>query len=155
MTLRVSTKFKALILGPTAFETIFNGGCILVYSGAQPASADAAATGTLLARITANGLPWSAGGSDGGLSFERSNGVVRKLAAQPWTLTAIATGTAGWFRMVGPLEDTGGQSYAAPRLDGVVGNTSLAQLVLQNTALTSGDTRDIPQFLYSIPPLGA
>lgn len=155
MTLRVSTKFKDLILGPTAFETIFNGGRILVYSGAQPTSADAAIAGVLLGQITANGLAWAAGGSDGGLTFERSNGVVRKAAAQPWKLTVSATGVAGWFRLVGRLEDSGGQSYAAPRIDGSVGTSSLAQLVLGNPSLTAGDVRDIPQFLYSIPPLGA
>lgn len=155
MTLRVSTKFKELILGPTAFETVFNGGRILVYSGSQPANADFAATGTLLGQITNEGQAWTAGGSAGGIEFARSGAWVTQAAAQSWRLVVTASGTAGWFRLVGKNADSGGASYAAPRIDGAIGTNGATELTLESTTLTAGQNIAVQQFLYTLPPLGA
>jgi hypothetical protein len=153
MTLQVSTKFKERILGRESFEDIFNGGRILIYSGAQPGSADMPATGTLLGQVTANGATWYPNGAGGGLTFTRSGAFVAKSVAQTWLLEHQAAGVPGWFRLVGPDVDDGGLSYAVPRLDGGVGNTGLAQLVLSNLSFTPGTVVPIQQFLYTIPPI--
>lgn len=155
MTLRVSTKFKELLIGPTAFESIFNGGRILVYSGTQPVNADLAAEGTLLGQITNEGQAWTPGGSAGGLQFSRSGAWVTQGVGQDWRLVVSASGTAGWFRLVGPDNDAGGTTYAVPRIDGVVGSNGATELTLDSTALTAGQSITVQQFLYTLPPLGA
>lgn len=155
MTVRVSTGFKGLILGPTAFDAIFNGGRILVYSGAPPASPDLAATGTLLGEITAGGLPWVANGVQGGLQFVRSGMWVLKDPAQGWRLRATANGVAGYFRLVGKAIDTLDESTIAARIDGVIGAGGAADLVLADTTLVAGTSTPVQSFLYSISPLGA
>lgn len=66
---------------------------IKVYSGAQPATADAAETGTLLVTFTCADP-----------AFAASVNGVKDLNANPdLTSTAVATGTAGWAR----CEDSG------------------------------------------------
>lgn len=54
MTLRVSTGLRNHIAQSGSLKRGLQNGSLLLYSGAQPSSADAAATGTLLARITDN-----------------------------------------------------------------------------------------------------
>lgn len=70
-----------------------------VYTGGQPASAQDAATGTLLGTVT--GITWGAGAA----------GVASRTASD--TVVAAATGTAGWGR----FRNTGDTL----RMDGVVG----------------------------------
>jgi hypothetical protein len=150
--IQVSTKFKELILGANSFESIFNGGRILVYSGSKPSTADMPASGTLLGQITADGETWFPDGVAGGLTFSRSSVYAMKLAAQPWKLVKSAAGTAGWFRLVGPVEDPGGLSYSHPRIDGSVG-VSGTDLVLQSTNFIPGGIVPIDQFYYTILPI--
>lgn len=54
MTLRLSTALRNAILNKGSVADSLTGGKIKVYSGAQPATADAAPTGTLLAVISDN-----------------------------------------------------------------------------------------------------
>lgn len=155
MTARVSSKFKELILGPNSFESIFNGGRIVVYSGAQPASADYAASGTALATITTAGDAWAPNGSAGGLVFTR-DGVIVSCATSPgWRMVVSVAGTAGWFRLYGKAEDAGFTSSSAPRVDGAIGTGGLVELVLESTALTAGQNSAVSSFIFTIPPLGA
>lgn len=65
----------------------FDSGTLVIRTGAQPASADDAASGTLLVTIT---LPADAFAA-------ASAGVAAK--AGTWSGAAVATGEAGWFRM--------------------------------------------------------
>ena len=154
MTLIVSTNFKEQILGPTAFETIFNGGRILIFSGPQPVSADYPQQGTLLGQITANGDAWVANNVAGGLLFDRNGPWVSKSATQTWRLKVDTSGVAGWFRLVGKSVDNGAGSIAAPRIDGKVGSGGLVELTLGSTSLVAGQNIPVQQFLYSIPPIG-
>jgi hypothetical protein len=50
--IRLSTALRNNIVGSTGVAASFAGGVIDVYSGTQPATADAAATGTLLGRVS-------------------------------------------------------------------------------------------------------
>lgn len=52
MTVRLSTALRNNLAGPTGFATTFANGVIDIYSGTQPATADAAVTGTLLGTVT-------------------------------------------------------------------------------------------------------
>ena len=52
MTIRLSTALRNNLVGSTGVAASFTGGVIDVYSGTQPATADAAATGTLLGRVS-------------------------------------------------------------------------------------------------------
>ena len=155
MTLRVSTRYKEMILGPNAFEDIFDGGRILVYSGTQPGSANNAATGTLLAQVTNLGLLWSPGGSSAGLNFSRDGAWVLASPSQSWRLLVSVAGTAGWFRLVGPAADDGSASFVLPRIDGAIAASGAAEMLLSDTALVSGASMPVQQFLFSLPPLGA
>ena len=52
MTVRLSTGSRNGLAQGLGFGGMFNGGRIEIYSGSQPATADAAATGTLLGTVT-------------------------------------------------------------------------------------------------------
>jgi hypothetical protein len=254
MTLRLSTSLRNHVLSGGSLKDTLQGGKILIYTGSQPATADAAPTGTLLATITdasgshtaevlASGTVTLAGSSgsvtaltvDGiaiidaavpfnstltqtavdlalavnnaasdpeysatssgaivtikakrgsgagpngfvvdatcttmtstdvnlsggvtavnGLNFGvAAAGVLPKLAAQTWSGIAGATGTAGWFRFVGAVADSGAldSSETEIRLDGAI-STSGAQLNMSSTSITSGATQTISSFPITLP----
>ena len=54
MTLRFSPALQNFIAEKGSWKTAFDNGSIVIYSGSQPATADLAVTGTLLATITSN-----------------------------------------------------------------------------------------------------
>lgn len=102
MTLRLSTGTRNGLVGGLGFAGMFNRGYGEIYTGAQPASADALKTGTLLGVISAASLP------------------LTKETPAAGTLT-LATGAAGSINTV-----TVGGLNIIP--DGTVPyNTSLAQ----------------------------
>jgi len=70
-----------------AASVVADSGVIEFRTGAQPASANDVASGTLLATIT---LPATAFGASSGGSAAK---------AGTWQATVIAAGTAGWARM--------------------------------------------------------
>ncbi|GHG09850.1 hypothetical protein [Streptomyces hydrogenans] len=108
-----------------------NAGTIKIYTGSQPATADTAASGTLLATFTL--------GSPG---FGNASGGTITLNGTPLTVAAAATGTAGWFRMA----TSGGSSI----LDGSVG-TSGQQINLNTTSITSGVNVTITSGTITMP----
>lgn len=94
---------------------------IKIYTGAQPADADDAESGTLLATLTCNDP-----------AFAAASGGTKALDVSPAvSAAASATGTAGYFR----LEDSAGVNI----LDGACG-TGSGELDLDNTSITSGQT---------------
>lgn len=153
MALQVSTKFKELILGANSFASIFNGGRILIYSGAQPTTADHAVQGTLLAQVTTDGDSWVQGGA-GGLVFEQYGAWVTKAVSAAWRLKATVAGTAGWFRLVAEATDPGTLSYSHARIDGAIGAGGTAvQMVLEDPVLTSSTNIPVQQFSFTFPPV--
>lgn len=85
MTTRLDNTLRSVMADAAATE--FAGGTIDIYSGSQPASAEDAATGTLLCTVD---LPNPA--------FDAAvDGVASKTGS--WYGVAVADGTAGWFRM--------------------------------------------------------
>jgi hypothetical protein len=107
-------------------------GTIKIYSGTQPATADTALSGnTLLATITCSAT-----------AFGSASSGVATLAGVPLSATAVATGTASFFRAA----DGGGTTVC----DGSVG-TSSADLVLNTTSITSGNTVQITSWTVTVP----
>lgn len=149
MTVRLSTGLRTALAGTAGFAETFANGIIEVYTGSQPASADAAVTGTLLGTITLNSGAFTPGTSTNGLTFaSAASGAVAKSGV--WSMTAIAAGTAGWFRLKGNGVDAGGVSTTLPRLDGSCA-VSGGDLNLSNIALVIGTPVTVDSFTFTIP----
>lgn len=129
---------------------IFKFGIIKIFTGSQPTSADDAETGTLLVTITQNSGAFTPGTEANGLLFgEVAAGILQQEAGQVWSGVAVATGTAGWFRVYDNAAVTGA-STTEPRMDGAVSTTG-AQLNMSNTAITSSGTTTIDAALITQP----
>ncbi len=108
-----------------------NAALLRIYSGTQPATADTAVGGTLLAELTM-GTP-SFGASD-------TEGVVT-AGAITQDSSANATGTAVYFRIV----QSNGTTCV---LDGACG-TSGAELNLVSTSITSGQPVQVTSLVWT------
>lgn len=129
MTVSFSTGMVAAVLETASYKDALAGTVLRIYSGAVPADADAAIGGaTLLCEVTYNGSP---------VTLERNGRVLRKPPAALWSGTNVATGVASFFRQV-PAADDGAASSTAVRVQGTVGLTSASDMVLVDTALSSG-----------------
>jgi hypothetical protein len=125
--IRLNTALRNSILD-NAVGIGLSAGDLVVYTGAQPATADLAASGTLLVTINiASGLTVAAAGTFG-LSAASESGV------------ATATGTAGWGRF----------TDATDRVDGTVG-TSGTDYIIDNAAITNGATVTLTQLDITMP----
>lgn len=88
-----------------------------------------------------------------GLLFgDSADGRLVKRSDQVWSGVAGATGTAGWFRLVGAVADAGSadSSEVFHRLDGSIA-TSGANLNMSNTNIVSGATQTIDTFALTEP----
>lgn len=124
---------------------IFKGGRINVYTGSQPATANDAASGTLLFTITKNG--------DGVTGLELVNsatGTASKPSTDTWSGTAVASGTAGWFRFYEAGDNPAAASTSAARLDGAVA-TSGGQMTVTSTSVVAPAVQTINEFTLVQP----
>jgi hypothetical protein len=108
----------------TSLNTLINtGSTIEIRSGTRPANPDTTATGTVLATIVLKDPP-----------FNSANGVL--TINDPDAVTATASGTAGWFRLLNASD--------AAILDGSVSATGGGgDLQLATTSITTGLSVDI------------
>lgn len=107
-------------------------GEIRIYTGTQPATGDTAVAGTLLATVI---LAKPAFGNS-------ASGTA--TATDPAPVTAVATGTAGWFRVT--------DSAGAGVFDGSCTATGGGgDMTLATTSLSSGLSVDVTSFTYSTP----
>jgi hypothetical protein len=112
------------MVGDYGLRAMMHMGRILVYSGTQPDDADDAPNGTLLARITQEGLTAVPGAQVGGLLLTPSSTTPTLLTHEGnWVLKGVASGTPGWWRFVWNLNDPGEASPFFPRIDGSVADT--------------------------------
>lgn len=116
MTIRFNTAMRDAMV--TTLTNAISGYTLSIYTGSQPAAANDAATGTKLVDIMINGFNAPA------------NGSATLNTSTPNTGTAVATGTAGWGRIVGG---------AGERIDGTVG-TSGTDFTINSTSITNGAT---------------
>lgn len=120
-----------------AVVDLFDGGpsagTIKIYTGSQPASANDAATGTLLATVTLSDPAFGAA----------STGVAT-MAGTPLSGTGVAAGTAGWARLA--------DSTGATVLDGNVTATGDGgQIELASTTISIGTTVNITSGIVTMP----
>ena len=142
---KISTGLRNAMLDTSTLRAALSGGSIKIYSGAVPATADDAVTGTLLCTITNNST------STGITMGAATGGVIAKTSSEVWSGVNAATGTASYYRHVGAA-DTGASSTTEPRVQGLIA-TSGAQLNLTSTSLTSGATQTLDFYSITLPTL--
>lgn len=152
MAIRLSDELRDNLLEDNPLGTILNLGFLIIYSGSQPASANDAATGTRLATIA------NADGATG-LTFDAivTAGTLPKAAAEVWSGTAIANGTAGWFRFQAldtnkatteSNADSGGAGTA--NVDGSIA-VSGGDLTMSNVTVSTGALQTVTAFNFVMP----
>lgn len=141
--MKFSTGLRNKMLDTGSFKSIMALGEIKVYSGTAPATADAAATGTLLCTYTV-----SSGGTKLSMAASAADGVLTKDSAT-WSGVPVATGTAGYYRHVA-AGDTGASSTTEARVQGTVGQAG-ADFLLGSTSFVTGVTREISYYAIGLP----
>ena len=143
MTIRLSSGLRDAVVTSYGLGAMLLGGHLQIYSGEQPASADMAPSGNLLALVTQGGQPIATGGLR--LTYGPKAGELINDGA--WVLKGVANGTPGWWRFVGAHPDDGAQSTYFARLDGAVGDSvqDMPALIASTTVLPVGG------FLLSLP----
>lgn len=108
-------------------------GTVQIRTGAQPASAGSAATGTLLGTLTLSDPAFA----------DAVNGTAT-ASAVTGDSSADASGTAGWFRV---LDSTG-----ATVLDGsITGTGGGGDMILDSTAIVAGGTISVTSWTVTQP----
>ena len=144
MTYKVSTGLRNQMLVSGSLRAALLNGKIRILTGPEPASADAAETGTLLCVI-------DQGGSGAGFSMDATavDGIVAKVVADVLKGTSLATGVAGYYRHVGSA-DTGTESLTEPRIQGRI-STSGAEANFSSVNLVSGATQTADTYSVNLP----
>lgn len=86
------------------------------------------------------------------LDYNAAAGVITKDTTQTWSGTAVATGTAGWFRYKSSVVDAGALDSSAVfmRLDGNIA-TSGGNMNMSSTSITSGALQTLSTFSFTVP----
>lgn len=127
MAFRRSMGMRNKLLTDGGFKSIFDGGTLRFYSGAQPATPESAETGVLLGTIGTAGLTWGTAAS----------GVINK-DGEVWSGTCVVAGVAGWFRFYDDNTFTGTDGAGtAMRFDGAIGSIT-GDIILTPTTLAVG-----------------
>lgn len=120
-----------------AFKEVFANAVGAFYTGAQPASGDAAETGTLLGYLTVDGGEFTPGSPTNGLNWEDAvDGVLAKKSGDIFQCTPVVSGTAGYLRLYDNAKVTGA-STSAVRVDLACG-VGTGEVRLSSTTFTSG-----------------
>lgn len=117
MALNISSGLKKRLMSNASFAEAMNGGVALLYTGAQPPTADHAATGVLIGRVTRGGLAWTPGSPENGLRYSLAGIYALPDEDEVWRLKGLANGPVGWCRIVGNAYDSGAASVDLPRID--------------------------------------
>ena len=121
MTIRLSTGARNGLAGSMGFGGMFNRGYMKIFSGSQPASADAAETGTLLGTVTdTSGTPTKETRATGTITITgATGGTISEPNASATTngrFYGVVTGTPRPFREPGlEPEDAVGQAATHAR----------------------------------------
>lgn len=151
MALRLSTGLRTATLGTGGtggLVTLLDGGCMDIFTGSQPASADYVEIGTKLVRISSTSGTIFAGCTNG-LRFGTAAVGVLPLSVPKWQGEVGVAGVAGWFRFYGTT-GTAGTSATTWRMDGNCG-VSGADLNLTHTNLAAESTLTIKTFNITQP----
>lgn len=123
-----------------AIATLCNSGTVKVYTGTQPADANTAISGnTLLGTFDFGSTAFAASSASGTAPTRSAVATANSIS----DVTAVATGTATWFRA---LKSDGTTAV----FDGSVG-TSGADLNLTDTSITSSEDMSVSSFTIAVP----
>lgn len=147
MAIKVSTGLRLHMLITGAFIGAMDGGRLRIFSGAVPANADAAETGTLMAELTVDG--------DGttGLTFDATTTTpqISKTPAETWSEDSIlASGDATYYRFVADGDD-GTADPTALRIQGTAGGAGGEDLFLVDPSFTMGEPFVLEFYRVSFP----
>jgi hypothetical protein len=121
-------------------NVLANAGKLRVYSGAQPTDANTAiGAQTMLGEFTMNATAFAASVASGTAPTRVATATANAIS----NITAAATGTAAWFRL---LKSDG----TTILFDGTVG-LSGCDLNLTDITLTAGETMSVSSFTVSNP----
>lgn len=130
------------------FGTTLNSGALTFTS----TTTTTAVTSTTMGSGTGGSVAGVAAANGLRMDYDAAAGVFNKDATQTWSGTAVATGTAGWFRYCGSVVDAGSLDSSAVfiRLDGSIA-TSGADMNFSSTSVTSGALQTLSTFSLTIP----
>lgn len=149
MAIRLSALAAQALVTEFGLQSMLHGGHIRIYSGAQPASADAAPTGQLLAVVTVGANPVPTPADDtGGLTFVPGSRLGELRDTGDWQVRATASGAPGWWRAVAFDHSPDSTDRSSVRMDGAVGE-SLDLRGLEQ--LESGQTYPVHAFVARMP----
>lgn len=143
--MKLSTGLRDHLLATGDFQSGVDGGVIYIYSGTEPATADAALSGNTLLCVISN----NATGSGITMAATPASGVLGKNAAEVWRGLIVASGTPTFYRFAG-LTDSGLLSTTEKRMQGSIGTVN-ADLIFSNTNFVSGNYRQIDSFNVAQP----
>lgn len=142
MTVRLSTGLRDKMLQGGVgggLKGALDGGYINIYTGPQPISADAGATGTLLGTVSVN-----AEGT--GLTFAMpASGAIDKSPDETWRFMGLAAGTAGYCRFYPAGGNPAAVSTTEARIDGAIASSG-GEMTISNISVTVGSPNTIDQF---------
>jgi hypothetical protein len=142
---KMSTYLVTKLMDTSSFKTLFATAEIRIYSGAVPATADAAA-GTVIATVTEAGdaaLVWAASAAAGVLA--------KGAAAWADSSGSNAGGVATYYRLVTKSDTDGADTTTYPRVQGTVGVGS-GDMNLGNATLAASTTFTLEVFTQTLPP---
>ena len=149
MTIRLSSGLRDAVITNYGLGRSLQLGHIRLYTGPQPASADSAATGTLVGVVTTDGLVVQTGESPAsGLRFSFGRNAGELTSNGEWMVRAVGAEAPGWWRFVGRVADDDAASTTLVRLDGLVVGDGL---VIDLTAWADGATIPVTGFLMTLP----
>ena len=137
--------------------TAVSGGAVVTITANRGAGTEAnglVVTGTLTTLTATYGNMAGGVNSANGLRFSNaSGGVLIKDASQTWTGVAVADGAALWFRLVGPVADSGilDTTESQIRLDGAVATSGQQLNMSGTTTIANGSTQTISTFPITFP----
>ena len=149
MAISLSTAFKDYVAVDGSVKDALDGGLIKFYDGTIPATADAAATGTLLWTV-------SVGGDGTGLTLDATavDGAAVKPTGDAWQ-GATTEGTPTYWRFVA-AGDTGASSTTEIRVQGSCGNLATSDIYLTDPVLTTDADLDAKILnAFSLPVMAA
>lgn len=154
----LSTGFVNGLLTGDCVKDLLDGGTIHIYGDAtKPTSADAAETGTLLMKLTKDGLTHTPGSATNGIVMAASatDGVLASNGDTIQGLGLTAAGASGilatYYRWY-DVDVTTGASTTAVRCDGSVGTTSAFEMRMVGSTLIVEDApATVNTFNFTLP----
>lgn len=145
--MKSSVVFRNKLLGSTGFAEIFPSGFLIaLYTGAAPATPEAATSGTLLGTVSLTG------GGGGLITDPPVDGMVIRPSAAVWTcLSLVAAGVIGYGRIYKVGDAYATADSTKDRIDFTIGvSGSGADMTVKSTTYALGEAFQLNNFAYSL-----